>query len=206
MLEAACGSLARPDLVWTHMTTTPLHRRPLVWTVAAVVAIPLLALGWWLARPLFVDTVVDEAFPLSAGAVVPDDMTREQVEAEMAAAAGQDVTEMEPMPGAGPTVLASGSFTGADQFHQGAGTATLYALEDGSQVLRLEDFEVTNGPDLHVLLVPEAGAESVDLGMLKGNIGDQNYDVPAGVEIGDGAEVVIYCVPFRVTFATADLA
>jgi hypothetical protein len=107
----------------------------------------------------------------------------------------------------GPTALVSGDFTGADDFHMGSGTATIYRLDDGSQVLRLEDFEVTNGPDLHVFLIPEDGSMdgSVDLGSLKGNIGDQNYEIPAGVDITQFGSVMIYCVPFSVTFATAVL-
>jgi len=89
----------------------------------------------------------------------------------------------------------------------GSGTATIYQLDDGSHVLRLEDFEVTNGPDLHVFLIPQDGSMdgSVDLGSLKGNIGDQNYELPVGVDITQFGSVMIYCVPFSVTFATAAL-
>jgi hypothetical protein len=107
----------------------------------------------------------------------------------------------------GPTALASGEFEGADDFHQGSGTATIYELEDRSQVLRLEDFEVTNGPDLHVFLIPEDGSMdgAVDLGSLKGNIGDQNYEIPGEVDVSGFGSVSIYCVPFSVNFASASL-
>ena len=181
----------------------------------AVAVVLALVVGFWLVRPYFVDTVVDEDFPLSAGAVVPDDMTQEEVEAAMEDAADAPAVEAgdDMMPGE-PTVVTSGSFVGADQFHQGEGSATIYQLEDGSHVLRFEDFEVTNGPDLHVYLspldengVPQIDAPgSVDLGQLKGNVGNQNYDIPADVDLTQAYGIVIWCQPFRVTFATAALA
>ena len=83
----------------------------------------------------------------------------------------------------------------------------------GSMSLRLDDFRVTNGPDLHVLLSTEAPdtlfgsvGEAVDLGSLKGNVGSQNYDIPADVNIEDYASIVIYCQPFQVVFSTAALS
>jgi hypothetical protein len=181
---------------------------------AVVVGIPVLALGWWLGSPLFISQEVDEPFPMSAGAVIPDDMTPEQVEAEMADAAdAPDVESADGIPdSAGLVELTSGLFAGADSFHEGSGRATLYELDDGQTVLRLEAFEVTNGPDLHVLLVPHPSPDSredvegyVDLGSLKGNIGNQNYDIPADVDVSGFGSVVIYCQPFHVIFATASL-
>ncbi len=181
--------------------------------VVAVGALIALVIGGWLVRPLFVDEVVDEEFPLSAGAVVPDDMTQEEVEAEMAAAAADTTEQAEPMPGDSPVALLAGDVTGADSFHAGEGSATLYELADGSRVLRLEDFMVTNGPDLRVYLgplgddgEPDLEEASVQLGPLKGNVGNQNYDVPDTLDAGSSLALVIYCEPFAVTFATAVLA
>lgn len=89
----------------------------------------------------------------------------------------------------------------------------LYELADGSRVLRLEDFDVTNGPDLHALISPVPNPESrddvtaggyIDLGSLKGNRGAQNYDIPADYELPDTPfSIVIYCQPFHVLFASA---
>ena len=99
--------------------------------------------------------------------------------------------------------------------HSGAGQAVLYQLADGSRILRLQDFEVDNGPDLHVYLVPidpvpsSVGEEipgSVDLGALKGNIGDQNYEIPADLDLSQVQSVVIWCQPFRVPFIAAALS
>ncbi|MCH8984840.1 MAG: DM13 domain-containing protein [Acidobacteria bacterium] len=181
---------------------------------AIVVGIPILALGWWLGSPLFITNEVDEEFPMSAGAIVPVDMTPEEVEAEMETAADSPVDQTdEPMPGADPVKLVGGVFVGADSFHEGSGRATIYDLGDGERVLRLEAFTVTNGPALHVLLVPNARPEGrddvtgyLDLGELKGNVGNQNYEIPADVDVTEFGSVVIYCEPFHVIFATAGLS
>lgn len=190
-------------------------RNPIARGAMIVGGLAILAIGWWLGSPLLIDDEVDEAFPLSASAQVPPDMTQEEVEAEMLLATEASDSEMsEEMPEMpeGPIVLATGAFSGADDFHQGSGTATIYELDDGSSVLRLEDFDVTNGPDLHVLLVPNAEPSSredvtgyVDLGSLKGNVGSQNYEIPADINIADYGSVVIYCEPFHVIFASAPI-
>lgn len=181
---------------------------------AVVLGIPALILAWWLISPLFLDTEVNEAFPLSASAEVPDDMTQEEVEKEMEDAAETDVTSDEPMPAedGAPAVITTGTFRDADDFHMGSGVATIYELEDGSRILRLSEFEVTNGPDLHVYLVPDSDPTSredvegyVDLGSLKGNIGDQNYEIPDDLDLSGFNSVVIYCQPFHVLFSVAGL-
>ena len=111
-------------------------------------------------------------------------------------------------------VLSMGNFRDADSFHRGSGTATVYQLEDGSHVLRFEDFRVTNGPDLRVLLSKAADIankgefqqyEYVELDRLKGNIGNQNYVIPADLDVSEYGTVVIYCKPFHVLFSVASL-
>lgn len=193
---------------------TFMNKRKLV--VGAILAgVPILAIAWWLGSPLFLDTEVSEEFPMSAGAIVPDDMTQEEVEAEMEEAAEEpaEVTSEDMPEDQAPIALKVGTFEDFDDFHRGSGTATIYQLEDGTHLLRLEGFEVTNGPDLHVLLVPDpdphdrdAIAGYVDLGSLKGNIGNQNYPIPADVDISEFNSVVIYCQPFHVVFSTAPLS
>jgi hypothetical protein len=109
-------------------------------------------------------------------------------------------------------VLAKGEFHNADK--AGSGTATIYQLADGKRVLRLTNFSVENGPDLHVRLIAAddakntasvAKANHVELGNLKGNKGDQNYDVPADVDLGKDKVVSIWCNRFSVNFAAAPL-
>ena len=113
-----------------------------------------------------------------------------------------------------PIALASGSFRDADSFHQGSGSATIYLLPDGSHLLRLEDFKVTNGPDLRVLLAEPGDPMSRDelqaggyvhLAKLKGNMGNQNYEIPADINLDEQNSVIIYCMPFHVIFSVAPL-
>ena len=231
----------------------PFYKRRGVIIGAILVAIPALAVAWWLGSPLFIDRVVDEPFPRAAMAVVPDDMTEEQVEEMMEEAAAEDVTVEEPMPEmpapsetetttapsettmaanetaapavaettttaapqpVGPVLLYQGVFVDGDSFHTGSGDVKVYRLEDGSLVLRLEDIEVRNGPDLNVIVTPSptvAGRDDVrveghlDLGDLKGNIGSQNYDLPAEFAPPEEFSVVVFCVPFQVVFASAEM-
>jgi len=109
-------------------------------------------------------------------------------------------------------VLAKGEFHKADK--AGSGTATIYQLTDGKRVLRLTDFAVDNGPDLHVRLIAAddakdtasvAKADHVELDKLKGNKGSQNYDVPKNVDLSKYKVVSIWCNRFSVNFAAAPL-
>ena len=117
-----------------------------------------------------------------------------------------------------PTVSAASNKLVSGQFHSGAhetkGTATVFQLADGKKTLRLTDFATSNGPDVHVYLVAAADAKDndtvknagfVDLGSLKGNIGDQNYDVPGNVDLTKYRAATIWCARFNVNFGTAPL-
>ena len=113
---------------------------------------------------------------------------------------------------AGSRALATGSFSSRSRYTV-VGEATTYELDDGSRLLRLEGFESTNGPDLYVYLTvadsddPDAAldAEFVDLGLLTGNIGDQNYVIPADVDLDRFDTAVIWCRRFSAGFGAADL-
>ena len=156
-------------------------------------------------------------------AAVPDEATIAQLSDEDRALVEEQVMEAavvvmsdkemdEAMPTAEWTVAASGTFFGADAFHEGEGTAVIF--QQGNQrVLRFEDFRVTNGPDLHVMLSKNAdplgsgiGEDYLDLGQLKGNVGSQNYELPADLDLNEYQSVVIYCVPFHVLFSAASLS
>lgn len=187
--------------------------------IAVVVAVPLLALAWWLGSPLFIDQSVDEDFPLAAMAVVPDTMSMADAEATMVAAADTERATDDVMVDAmgtllAPEALSSGQFRDADSFHTGTGTATIWDLGNDERALRFEDFEVRNGPDLRVLLAvhPDPMGRSdvqddgfVEIAALKGNIGNQNYDIPPDVDLSMYNSVVIYCWPFQVVFSVAPL-
>jgi hypothetical protein len=162
---------------------------------AVVVALGVVTLVWFQPQKLFYDDRVDEVLP-SAEAAPPatDD-------------GGLVITAAPP----GPVDLASGTFVSRE--HETVGTARVVRLPDGQVVVRLEGFETSNGPALFVYLSqnPAAGEEAafdeqfVDLGALKGNVGDQNYPVPAGVDATGYVSVVIWCDRFDAAFGAADL-
>jgi Electron transfer DM13 len=110
--------------------------------------------------------------------------------------------------------LFAGEFQGS--VHKTSGHAAVYQLADGSRILRLTDFSTSNGPVLHVLLIngqdPNASKDfsltaikSVDLGDLKGNQGDQDYQLPQGVDLNELDTASIYCERFHANFGTATL-
>ena len=112
-------------------------------------------------------------------------------------------------------IVATGTFHGAA--HSTSGRATVYSGENGALALRLTNFKTSNGPNLHVLLIAASdaednedflkkGIERVDLGSLKGNEGDQNYDIPAGTDPEKYKAVSIFCERFNVNFGAAPLA
>ncbi|MGH7794798.1 MAG: DM13 domain-containing protein [Candidatus Binatia bacterium] len=112
-----------------------------------------------------------------------------------------------------PMKLAEGSFHGVA--HETKGRASIYKLPDGKQVLRFSGFETSNGPDVQVYLVAAADAQDnetvtkagfIRIADLKGNMGDQNYDLPAGVDLNKYRAVTIWCRRFGVNFTTAPLA
>jgi hypothetical protein len=100
-----------------------------------------------------------------------------------------------------------GIFFGAgDGIHNAEGIAKIIPIQDENKVLRLENLKVTNGPDLYVYLATDKTASDfVDLGKLKGNIGNQNYDIPSGTDLTKYDTVLIWCKLFSVLFGSAEL-
>ena len=193
------------------------ERRPLVSAIAAAI---VLGVGAWLVfgffglQTLFIDEEVAEANPFVAGpgasGLAADETTEEMADAmnkamDVAGKSGDDPVD-EPM-AEGVTTLAEGSFIG--RAHPTTGLAKV--ITDGNQrFLRFEGFETDNGPDLNVYLAtgsPDGSPEDfIDLGDLKGNIGDQNYELPDDVDLDRYTTVFIWCVRFSVAFGTAPLA
>jgi hypothetical protein len=155
------------------------------WWLAAGAVIAALVLvlpvAWYLLSPLFIDRHADDG---GVGAA------------------------------AGGAVVARGSFTDADSLHKGEGQAVLSRLPDGRHVLRFEAFRVTNGPDLYVYLsghpAPRTSAQlhadgDLEVAVLKGNVGEQAYELPASFDPARLKSVVIYCKRFTTVFSTAEL-
>jgi electron transfer DM13 len=110
--------------------------------------------------------------------------------------------------------LATGTFHG--NVHKTSGRATVYQDADGKLLLRLTNFKTSNGPDVHVILIAAKDAaddanflknntERIELGKLKGNEGDQNYQIPAGTDLAKFQTVSIYCERFDANFGAAPL-
>jgi hypothetical protein len=110
--------------------------------------------------------------------------------------------------------LETGTFHG--KVHSTSGRATIYQEENGKLVLRLTNFKTSNGPDVHVILIAvkdaddnanflKSGVERVELGSLKGNEGDQNYDIPSDTDLSKFQTVSIYCERFNANFGAAPL-
>ncbi|MET9029308.1 DM13 domain-containing protein [Nocardia sp. NPDC004168] len=167
-------------------------RSPITW---AVVALLIVGLGAGLAvfQPwrLFTDTTVQEAAPSASPAPGPGG------------------TEAQ------PRTIARGRFISHE--HATAGTVAVLRLADGSRVLRLEDLDTSDGPDLHVWLTDAPVREGrdgwfvfddgshTDLGRLKGNQGNQNYPIPADADLARLTSVAIWCDRFNVSFGAAEL-
>lgn len=174
-----------------------LPSRPVIAGVVAVGAM-LLAAGvyWFQPWKLWVDETVRDELPAAAGA--PAGTT----------APGGSST--------GPRTLVSGALISHE--HETSGSARIVRLSDGSRVLRLENLDTSNGPDLRVLLTDapvKAGTagwrvfddgKHISLGKLKGNKGDQNYAVPEDLDLAGYTSVSIWCDRFDVSFGAAELA
>jgi hypothetical protein len=164
----------------THVGSWMLYRK---WILAAV-GLPILVAAWWAFRPekLWINQKVSEPAPFASST--------------------------DPQP------LYTGRLEG--KAHQTSGRATIYKTPDAKQYLRLTDFSTSNGPDVHVVLargdeanltqeIVKGQLDSVELGSLKGNQGDQNYDLPASVDLQKYNAAVIYCERFHAVFGVARL-
>jgi len=205
--------------------------------VAGVAAVGLAGLVflvvWFQPQTAFIDDVVNDTIPVVAseqqassddGSQTADDETEPESETPQADPAEPDEPEQaEPaevvteaaegeVPPSFPLTLGEGAFI--DLAHTGTGAVTIIELEDGTRILRFEDLDVLNGPDLRVILSPSALVEDdgayddgafVDLGPLKGNKGNQNYEIPAEIDLDDFATVAIWCRRFNVSFNAAPI-
>jgi hypothetical protein len=155
--------------------------------IIIVAAVVILAIGWYAFRPelLFINKTVNEGFP---GAAVVASLEK------------------------APISITKGNFKSLA--HETKGLASIYQLANGKRTLRLTDFETSNGPDVHVYLTAaeiEKGSDAIkeagfiDLGSMKGNKGDQNYDIPADADLNKYKNVTIWCARFGVNFGQAAL-
>ena len=194
-----------------------------------VLVVPFAIVNWWLISPYFVDDTVDEAFSTSisqqldaadetpvtptapADTPPPASDTPPTTDPESVPEDSSPTEEEPPPPPSGPVLIGAGQFVGLAG-HSGTGDAGLFQNPDGSLLLRFENFDIQNGPDLEVYLVPGADQTSlaegsIHLGALKGNVGDQNYELPPGTELPPGEyTALVWCEAFSVEFVGATIA
>lgn len=168
----------------------------------ALVAVAGFVLVWFQPQKLFIDERVDEAIPT----VEPSTTTTEPDDQDAATPSTTSTTAP-----AEPVEVARGDFISRD--HTTTGVVRVLELPDGTSIVRVEELDTDNGPDLFVYLSTTAAEgdeatfddEHVNLGRLAGNQGNQNYALPAGTDLGRFTSVVIWCDRFDSAFGAADL-
>jgi hypothetical protein len=184
------------------------HRHPVIAAVAGIAGAGFIVfvLVWFQPQKLFLNKTVNEPVP----GVVQTNPAEESTATGSAAATPNSAGTV---PSSVPVlnVVASGSFHSLE--HPTTGRAVVLGRSDGTVILRLENLNTSNGPDLRVYLsqVP-AGRDLhayrngfIDLGPLKGNRGSQNYAIPAGTDLSNFKSAVIWCRRFLVGFGVAPL-
>jgi hypothetical protein len=168
--------------------------------VLAVAAVVAFVLVYFQPQALFINHTVDEPRPAVAVMATPS-----------ATSSGNLVVPQPPATAPPEQTVARGEFRSLE--HHTTGAALVIRLADGSTVVRLENLDTSNGPDVHVTLspAPSTGGDRdygdyLDLGSLKGNRGNQNYTVPAGTDLTRFRSVVIWCKRFTVGFGVAPIA
>jgi hypothetical protein len=194
--------------------------------IGIMTAIIVITFAIYTISPLLINTVINEPLPPSSVSSdfqrfmnmtenerieAANNMTQKQKEMIMTVAAKDNNTVSENLSVATMSTSSNktliGNFVGAgDGFHNAEGVAKIIQLADGTDILRLENFKATNGPDLYVYLsTDKTNADIVNLGRLKGNIGNQNYLIPAGTDITKYNTTLIWCRAFSVIFGSAQL-
>ncbi|MGD1837649.1 MAG: DM13 domain-containing protein [Nitrososphaeraceae archaeon] len=195
--------------------------------IGVIIAVVVIPIGIYTISPLFVSTEIDEPLPSVTEsstdftkfmemtgeemAEAAKQMTQEEQDIIMTNFAQQNTTINENM-----TInqnqneietLFIGDFVGVgDGIHHAEGQAKILKLSDNSNILRLENFKSTNGPDVHLYLSTDKQASDfIDLGSLKANIGNQNYELENDINFTKYNNVLIWCQPFSVLFGSADL-
>jgi hypothetical protein len=194
--------------------------------ISIIIAAILIPLAIYTISPLFLSNVVNEPDPTLAISEfqkymnlseeqrieVAKNMTREKAMMIGIMAAKQNTTVDKnvtfPVIEQTPNNTLTGTFIGiGDGFHNVEGAAKVVPVESGAQILRLENFKATNGPDLYVYLSKDKSASDfINVGRLKGNVGNQNYEVPIGSDLSKYNTVLIWCRAFSFLFGSAQIS
>jgi len=173
----------------------------IIWTI--LIALIVIIAGWYLVSPAFKVVESDEKSPLFSDLFEKmDSSIKAEFEKETSEMADVIIEMNDDMMGAA-SVVSMGHFR--ERAHEVSGKALL--IEDrGKNILRFEDFETINGPNLHIYLSSSLGADDfIDLGKIKATKGNVNYELPDGIDTAKYDKVLVWCVPFRVLFSYAEL-
>ena len=163
----------------------------------------LAVVGWYFISPAFDVVEADDISPLNHLSEGARDMFHTEM-AKMEDHVLEMDDQMSPQASIRSTSIVAHSLFTADA-HDVMGTALL--IEDnGKKILRFENFETINGPNLHIYLSANLDAtDFIDLGKIKATKGNVNYEVPSHVDTTKYNNVLVWCVPFRVLFSYAEL-
>jgi hypothetical protein len=174
----------------------------------ACLALVLTRREMWPALAAFAVTAAVAGIYLGAETFLDDEVDENVVTAQ--APSGGREQRSRPRPARRTNVLLSrGRFASLE--HETTGVAQVIELAGGRRVLTLTRFKTDNGPDLRVYLATadanqdSAGEANVDLGGLKGNVGDQQYQIPRGADLERLTKVIVWCRAFSVGFGVAPL-
>ena len=160
------------------------------------------AAAFYLVLPAFITIEADEPFPIKdALDTMPTEMKAE-FDAEVEKAS-ENIIELDDIVAPRTKVVSQGDFK--PRAHEVGGKAILIS-QGNIKILRFEDFETINGPNLHIYLSSELGDEDfIDLGKIKATKGNVNYELPDDIDLEKYNKVLVWCVPFRVLFSYAKL-
>jgi hypothetical protein len=192
--------------------------------IVGIIAVIAIAIGTYTISPLFINTIIDEPLPDTSRnidfeefmklsederATIGKDMNQEEKDNIMRVFAQENITindEMT-MPENQTNMLAGNLIDAGDGFHMASGQVKVLQIPDGTQILRFENLDVTNGPDLYVYLATDTTAKDfVSLGRLKGNMGNQNYPIPENTDFEKYNTVLIWCQAFSTLFGSSKLS
>ncbi|MDP2630019.1 MAG: DM13 domain-containing protein [Candidatus Uhrbacteria bacterium] len=163
------------------------------WIIGVTIIITAIPVAWYLISPIWRVQELEEVSPLEQ---VP-------ISAQPEEAKQQQVQKTDSIASSLPAVIARGAFV--SQAHGVSGSALLIEQDD-ARILRFENFETVNGPDLHIYLSTDTSAKDfVDLGVIRATKGNVNYPVASDIDIKKYNTVLIWCVPFRILFSSAQL-
>lgn len=195
--------------------------------IGGIIAAIVIVIGTYTISPLFINTTINEPIPQTQTrpnmgfeefmnlsederANIGKEMNQDQKDNIMRVFAQENVTvddKMNMSENQTNSIRTGNLIDAGDGFHMASGNVKILQILDGSQVLRFENLDVTNGPDLYVYLATDTDAKDfVSLGKLKGNMGNQNYPIPDNTDLEKYNTVLIWCQAFSTLFGSSKLS